>query len=175
MAKLYPKSLGSYRKLAGKWRARNITTGADKAKAVGRLAFVNPNTLRDFLERLDDAQRKLLSFREHFNSALPIKIYIISTLAGGTGAGCLLDVYAVVREFFVNQGMYDIKIQSVIVTPEALEKTAPGTDLPDFYANTYATLKEINHFMSGKEEIVDYDVEILGSVRINQEHIPNPI
>jgi len=175
ISKLYPKSLGFYKKLAGKWKARNITTGADKVKAVGRLAFRNPSTLSDYLEKLNDAKNQLRTFREHYNTELPIKVYIISTLAGGTGAGSLLDVFIVTKNYFNQEGIFNIKLQTLIITPEALESTAPSTDLPDFYANTYATLKEINYFITGKEDITEYDIETIGSLKITQEHIPNPI
>ncbi|MCD6417638.1 hypothetical protein J7M00_02505, partial [bacterium] len=50
-----------------------------------------------------------------------------------------------------------------------------SVDYPDFYANTYATLKEIFHFILDNSERVRYGVSEIENTDINQGTMPKPI
>ena len=168
-------NLAWYRELVGAWKARNINTGADKVRAVGRLAFRHSPTFADFLTKLRGAISKINKFRQNFNLQEIPKVYIISTLAGGTGSGSLLDIFTSVSHFMQTSFGANYKLQSLIVTPDALQGEAPENDFPEFYANTYATLKEIHHFIAGGETITQFDDAQYSAVSINQESIPDPL
>lgn len=175
VSKQHSDTLGWYRDLMGNWKARNIATGADKVRGVGRLAFMYPPTFNDYITKLNSAYNKINKFREDFNLTIPPKIYVISTLAGGTGSGCLLDVYASTVSFLRQNVGADLKLQALVVTPEALQEEAPAKNFPEFYANTYAALKEVHHFFCGGELVIGYDDAAYQSVKVDAETMPDPI
>jgi len=169
-----PEALGWYRDVAQGWRARNLSPGADKVKAAGRLALLYPPTLRDFMTRLKGAFNELIQFREKFAGGGFPKIYIVTSIGGGTGAGCFLDTCIMVRKLAFDQLGANTQVQAIVAGPDALEGEANESDMRDFYANAYATLKETSHFIRGKEEVVHYDHPDLGRIRVGRDHIPNP-
>lgn len=175
-ARSEPEYLGWYRDLAGAFRARNISSGADENKSLGRLAFRYPPTIQEFLSRLYLAYDHLDRFRERFARGEPAKVYLIATPAGGTGAGCLLDVMFVVGKFFRDNAGTDFPYQAILVTPDALLGEAPMAHMPRFYANTYATIKEIHSFLTSPEEpVVSYDDGRFQRLRLDRTLLPNPV
>ena len=171
----FPEIFTWYRKLAGKWIARKITDGAGKVKLLGRFSLMFPPTHNSFWNKLNSAFNKVNTDHPHFSTTQPPQIYIITSLAGGTGAGCLIDVIATVNHLLTTKTSAEFTMQLIIATPEALEGIAPSVDYPDFYANTYATLKEIFHFILGNSERVRYGVSEIENTDINQGTMPKPI
>lgn len=164
-----------YRQLAQYYTAASIQGGANKVKAVGRFAFRNPPVLQDYLDKLEGALGRLTEFRKRFNTKEPVKVYVISTLAGGTGAGCLLDVL-MTTGYICSQQNADFPYQAIIATPDVLDGEAPAMHFPDFYANTYATLKEIHHFfVSGQPVIIDYGIRQFGQVELSADFMPRMV
>jgi hypothetical protein len=172
VAQLNSQFLKFYTQLVGRWQTGNIQFGANMVRVVGRLAFRNPPTFREFIDRLRSTSNQIMQEREGFRTSTP-KIYVISSLAGGTGSGCFLDVIACVREFFHTRIGTNFKLQAIIVTPDALEDTA-GVNLQELYANTYATLKEIYHFLNN-EAVQKYDDAEYKEIRIDSTSLPNPL
>lgn len=174
IARENPEYLEWYLKLTEPWKAKRIRGGADKVKAVGRLALRTPATFNNFTAKLRAANDRLEQYRKHFDQGVPIKVYVISTLAGGTGAGCLLDVLFVVGKFFREAAGADFNYQAILVTPDVLQGEANDSDIPDFCSNTYATLKEVHNFLtSGVESIEKYDNAIFSQVRLSNVLLPN--
>ena len=168
--------LSWYRDLTGAYKARNITSGADETKALGRLAFRYAPTFQEFVSRLNLAYDQLGRFRDRFARGAPPKVYVIATPAGGTGAGCLLDVMFVTGKFFRDNAGADFPYQAILVTPDALLGEAPMGHMPRFYANTYATIKELHSFLTSSEEpVVSYDNGRYQRLRLNRTLLPNPI
>ena len=176
IAKGSPRFLGWFRPLMANFRAKTITSGADKVKAVGRLAFKNPPTFADFANKLLLAANRLRQPRQKFAQGVPTKVYVIATLAGGTGAGCLLDVLATAGKRFRDIEGADFPYQAIVATPDVLMGEASMQDLDDFYANTFATLKEIHHFLAtGAEQVVDYDDGDFARLAVSQAYLPDLI
>lgn len=167
--------LGWYTNLVGSWGARAIQDGANKVRVVGRLAFLNPPAFQSFNSALGEALNRIMSFRENFNVTAPPKVYLISSLAGGTGSGFLLDLLFITTYYLREQYGANYQLQVILSTPEALEGEARAMDLPDFYANTYATLKEMFHFILGGEESVSYGIPGFERVRVTGGEIPHTI
>lgn len=175
-AKADPKFLGWYREMVGSWRARNIQTGADRSKVVGRLAFRQSATFQDFIEKLAIATERLSTFQQQFSRGIPLKIYIISTLAGGTGSGCLLDVLLVVGQFFRDRIGGDFPYQAILVTPEVFFGEVPHGRMEELYANTYATLKELHSCLASTPNLfIDYDEARFQRVCLESDLLPDPL
>ena len=170
-----PDVLGWFPQLMGAFKAHNIQAGANKIKAVGRLALRFPPTFAAFQQKLDLAANQMAQFRQNFAFAEPAKVYVISTLAGGTGAGCLLDVLATVGTYFRRTLGADFPYQAILATPEGLLRRAPES-MREFYANTYASLKELHHFWTCNEDlVVRYDETLFSDVHVNSTVLPNPL
>lgn len=172
----YSPYLGWFRELAGSWNAGSILA-ANKVRAVGRTAFLFPTSLTAFYNNLNSAFNRINGFRQNFNVNVFPKVYVISSLAGGTGAGLFIDLLAITRSYLTSQLGQNHILQAILATPEALEGEAPPTDYPEFYANTYASLKEIFHFIRGKQELISYGIEGAGlkKLEISSQHMPHHI
>lgn len=86
-------------------------------------------------------------------------IYIISSLSGGTGAGMFLDMAAMLRHIQkikkVGQGA-NWHIFGVFILPEVICADQKVFNHNRLWANAYAALKEVDHFLSGHEFTVKY-------------------
>ncbi len=175
VAKTYPE-LSWFPKVCGPFKPKQIQGGADKVKAVGRLAFRHPPTFDRYSAALATIHNELKQPRQGFAPNSTLKVYVISTMAGGTGAGCLLDVMATLGKRFRQLEGADFPYQAVLASPDVLVGEANPGDLDDFYANTYATLKEIHHFLTGEAEVmVDYDHASFHGLQVSQQNLPQTI
>jgi len=163
----HQRALGWFNQLTGRWAPPSIRGGANKLRILGRFAFCFSPTLTRFCDMLRSALDQVQRFLDIIATGLETKIYIISSLAGGTGAGVLLDVIAVTRHL-VREG----KHSAILVLPDVLRGEAPAIDLPDLYSNAYATLKEIYRVLLQPVH-VSYNVPGLDSVTIDR--LPNPV
>lgn len=168
--------LGWFREIAGNWNAKPIYA-ANKVRAVGRFAFLFPPSLSAFYENMRAALRRVRDFRENFGIRAFPKVYVVSSLAGGTGSGMLIDLFIIVKSFLSSELGENFLLQAMLATPEALEGEVNATDYPDFYANTYASLKEMFHFIRGGEEFASYGIPGAGldRLRVNSQHMPHNI
>ncbi len=173
---VYSPYLGWFRELAGSWDAGSILA-ANKVRSVGRIAFLFPASLTAFYNNLNSAFNRINGFRQNFNVNISPKVYVITSLAGGTGAGLFIDLLAITRSYLSSQLGQNHILQAILATPEALEGEAPPTDYPEFYANTYSSLKEIFHFIRGKQELISYGIEGAGlkKLEISSQHMPHHI
>jgi hypothetical protein len=174
VARNHPEALGWYLDLCHGWKARNLNGGADKVKAAGRLSLLFPPTLAIFMSRLDAAFNELIQFRDQFAAGSP-KIYIVSSIGGGTGAGCFLDTSIIVRQRALDVLGADVQVQAVLAGPDALQGEAGPTDMRDFNTNAYATLKELLRFVRGQEERMHYAHPSLGTIQVGRQHMPDPL
>ena len=168
--------LGWFRELAGSWNAKPIYA-ANKVRAVGRFAFLFTPSLNTFYTNMRSALHRINGFRQNFGINVFPKVYVISSLAGGTGSGLFIDLLVIARSILSSELGEQYLLQAILATPEALEGEAPATDYADFYANTYASLKELHHLLSGKEEFVSYGISGAGldHLKVNSQYMPHNI
>jgi hypothetical protein len=74
-----------------------------------------------------------------------VRVYVITSIGGGTGGGMLLDVAYTVRQQLNELGLPADEVYGMLL--HATFATGAGNDLR--VANAYATLTELNHFMQG--------------------------
>lgn len=166
-----------YPQVMGNFDVRSITGGANKVRPVGRLAFRNPPVLQEFMSRLESILTSLQRPRQGFVNNAPIKVYVLSTVAGGTGSGCLLDVLFLTGEFFrLRGGNANFPYQAILTTPEFLIGAANTNDLSDLRANSYSALKEIHRFLSsGVSETINYAAGPYSTVTASNLNLPQMI
>jgi hypothetical protein len=79
-------------------------------------------------------------------------VYVISSLSGGTGAGIYMDVAAMLRYIESRTKVGDTAfwhIFGVFILPEVICRDPRTSNHNRLWANAYASLKELDHFLSG--------------------------
>ena len=168
-----PEYLGWFPKIVRNFPVKSIRSGANLVKAVGRLAYRNPATFEVFVEKLKRALNDLGLSKESLGHDAPIKVFVVTTIAGGTGAGCALDVLAVIGSFFRERIGPDFPYRAILVTPDVLEGEATEGNMPFMYANAYSTIKEIlSTFAQSSDLIVSFNNREFKNVKICPEVMP---
>jgi hypothetical protein len=172
-AKRDPKFLEFYLALAKHYNAKAIDT-ADRHKVIGRLGFRFSNTLSEYVGALSNAWKELNEFKKKYSNAeTEPKVYVVATMAGGTGAGCLLDALMVTGHF-LRQSATGKNYYAILATGDVLSGEVAQVSLSELFANTYATLKELHHFYGGSgEEYEAYDKESYKSVQLGTFNLPD--
>lgn len=138
-------------------RPGQIHSGARQIRAIGRLSFYR--RYRDFWRKLKpriDQMTSLQAKQETLDRGYQVtsagetkRVFIIGSLCGGTGAGCLLDVVACLRGV-ANFGEACI-ITGVFVLPSVFVPVLGSSLQRDrVRANAYGALKEISYFQSNE-------------------------
>ncbi|MCL1466793.1 tubulin-like doman-containing protein [Argonema galeatum] len=138
-----------------------VEEGAKGIRPVGRLAFFhNYRKIQSAIQTAENRTRgheatllKLgLTVEEGLN------IFVVGSLCGGTGSGMFLDV-----AYSLRQSYGDSKAKIVgylVISPELYGNT------PNMIANTYAALKELNHYTTPSTKFeVCYDMQTTKFVR----------
>ncbi len=165
--------LGSKNPHIDKWwttgtRVSAIVSGAQQIRALGRLAlFANYEEIKSRItQKLDEVRQvesmnKMQQEGRTVSEKHGVEIYIVSSLAGGTGSGIFLDIAFIARNIVSTSN-----ITGLFVLPKVFAKL-PGTELVK--TNTYAALKEIEKF----SKLTDEDREII-NYGINEVVVKKP-
>ena len=128
---------------------RNRVTGG--LRPLGRLAFfdhyrVIVDRLRCELEACADPEA-LSAASQHtglkVRSNRP-RVYVVTSLAGGTGSGMFIDLAYVVRQLLKQMGHARPEVAGLFLVPAVTDDAARKRAL----GNTFAALTELNHFSS---------------------------
>lgn len=108
-----------------------------------------------------------------YDSAIDVKnstelyFYIVSTIGGGTGTGIFMDVAAIIRHAQARLGRdQNWHIYGILITPTVIGRHDPSGGLKRLNANSYATIKELKHFLEGNEFTARYDPHEKTSVSV---------
>ncbi len=146
-----------------------INAGAGQVRARGRLALFAKS--KDIFSRIYGAidqvqaiKNAKQAYSEQFSVSQRggVEIYIVSSLAGGTGSGMFLDIAFIARSHLDSYS----NITGVLVLPRIFSGL-PGTHLVK--PNAYGALKEIENFMKFGPETrfkIDYGTN---EIAVNQE------
>ncbi len=90
------------------------------------------------------------------------RVYVVASLAGGTGSGMFLDVAYILRTRLKRMGYDNPEVVGVLIVPPADAALTP----PQALGNTFAALVELNHYSRpGAVFTANYD-DRNGSVRV---------
>jgi len=137
-----------------------ITAGAGQVRARGRLAlFARANEVYSRLQRTIDDVRNIRnqkqSYAEQFqvSARAGVEVYVVGSLAGGTGSGTFLDISFMARDIV---GDSESNLTAVLLLPGLFTRKA-GVALVK--PNAYGALKEIEYLSTMKGNFqVDYGV-----------------
>lgn len=132
-----------------------VAHGARQIRGLGRLAlFVNialaTDRLRDSLRAI--TEKRLLQgagFLRTPNS-VPINVFLVSSVCGGTGSGMIVDMAYIVQELIKREALKAPELQGYLFLPDAIVDVA-DSELERIKANGAAMLKELDLFMENLE------------------------
>jgi hypothetical protein len=154
---------------------KEIIGGAGQIRQAGRLAFFRHRAaygkIKEAITTAVNSVRsdEAINFNTHLSKGgiqVPDRTprcYIITSVCGGTGSGMLLDIAGIVKNL-------ELRTNLIAFLPKMFESVI---DLPEsiwqLYSNTYATLKEINHYMTGGRWEVCYDTKKKDTVKLEEK------
>jgi len=143
-------------------------TGAGQIRGVGAFAYTISymnsvkSKLSDAITELKNPARiaKAIDLLKSATRGTFIRVYVVGSLAGGTGSGCFLDVAMEIKSSLGE----DCRLIGVFTLPEGYHRIMKDSPVNQkrIYANTYAALKELS-YAQGKignfkrNEFLDYD------------------
>lgn len=141
----------------GDWyRVQYSGDGAKQERALGRLCLVR--NVVGIRAKIRSKIREAITITESLElRSQGIKVYIVGSLAGGTGAGMMLDLAYITRFEIAKEAQLNIYVTGMLVLPDAYTGSSQSRyEENHMQANAYAALMEINHFMSKREYRVRY-------------------
>ncbi|MBQ8145370.1 MAG: hypothetical protein IJ039_01170 [Clostridia bacterium] len=142
--KLYEKNnINDWMPTSTLLRHEEMRWGTSQIRAMSRLAFYDVIQNRDILELEREIEKLLGGHDENC-----INVTIVSSLAGGTGSGMLIQTALWLRNLLEDRNC-TVTIRGILVLPEALIKCVRqvGNDermREKIRANAYATIRELN-------------------------------
>ena len=127
-----------------------IIQGAGQIRSFGRLAFFHHYTkIRDAIEKLGrkvTAQEAVSNMDRHYPDytvdTSTLEIITVSSLGGGTGSGCFIDVGFLCRVLFPASTR-----TAFLAMPTVFEDVVGPRGTEAVHANGFAALKELEYFM----------------------------
>lgn len=151
-----------------KWDLSDIVSGTGQRRASGRLALFNNalavyNTLKNTIAQVKGVDVKdIMELWPEFQIAepthTPVEVYVVASLAGGTGSGMLLDIGFMVRDIIGEEG--PDRIIGIFLLP-GIFTSFPASDFAR--GNAYAALKELDFWL---DTLTETEVEYPGGIRI---------
>jgi hypothetical protein len=124
-----------------------LDEGAGQIRSASRLAFFEHfNAIRDKINHLDQLVNNIENreYMSRHNIAVnydSLNIYVVLSLAGGTGSGIFLDMGFLLKEMIRREGVSTI---AYAILPGVYSNHGSRT-----LANGYASLKEVDHYNFG--------------------------
>ena len=166
----YPLSEESEVAKKARKRVGDLKDGAGTTRPFGRIGyFYTYDKIVAELEKLIRAEVTAndMRFGGKFEIITPEKggkqrrcFFIVSSLAGGTGSSCFLDIAATLRKIHADSFSHEKwTITGVFTLAEVLAidtKVDQEGKRKKMKANVYAALKEVNHFLAGNSFMASY-------------------
>lgn len=154
----------------------DIVQGAHQVRPVGRLSFMfNVDGVRDAISQIRN--RVMTGMRTGDDTAVSFnpKIYVVGSLAGGTGSGTFLDVAYNARDIF-GGAQSRATVTGMFCLADVFLPVVTRNQRSQVQANSYAALKELDFFNDGSQRGSDITLEYpqdQGSpVRVDADYRP---
>jgi Tubulin like len=118
--------------------------GAGQIRVESRLGFFyhSPDIRERLRQLVLESLRPGITWRQ--SSPPKYNVYLVCTLAGGTGSGSFLPMAYLIQSVIAELNWQPRVIGNLLLSTLMLDKNAPELH-PDIHANTYAALKELEH------------------------------
>jgi hypothetical protein len=144
----------SYHPTIGSWLPKDLPIRPG-LRPLGRLAFFfHFNMVKD---RIRSAIEQVMNIRvlqmigKNWAVEDTVNVFIVCSLAGGTGSGTFIDTAYLTRYLWNQFNIPNVHINGLLVLPEAYSSLSTTIEQSRRHsANTYAALRELDSFMTGK-------------------------
>lgn len=152
-----------------------LNEGAGQVRMASRLAYMSA-IYEGKLAAIDNSIRDLLKTDPARHAGNEIKVHIICSLAGGTGAGSFLQTAYYVKDVMRSFNIDAPKITGYFVLGDVLchdkDANLNAKQQKNTRSNTYACMKEMNAFTNKTESQLIKDIEF--EYKMGQESIGLP-
>jgi len=123
-----------------------LNTGAGQLRQFGRMGvfLTEQEAQKPLRSRIKTSLQTVARF---LRDEQTIEIYIVSSVAGGTGAGMVIDVANIVRQEARRVTNDPVTIRAFLFMARTFD-SVPGVNLEAMQARAYATMREVDRFTS---------------------------
>lgn len=127
----------------------NLNVGAGQFRQFGRMAIfkdMNDASSRRVFNTLSDA---MVRIKQQNPTLTNLQVFIVGSVAGGTGAGMFADVAHLVRMIATMPNVQlegKLSIRGYLVLPDAFSQTVRAEVLKEMHARAYAAMRENRRF-----------------------------
>jgi hypothetical protein len=141
-----------------------MTEGAGQIRAYSRLGFFEHyHEIRQAIqkagERIRNVENMKLMLDRHgmeVEGSNRFNVYFVFSIAGGTGSGMFLDLAFLVKDIFAGQPVTSV---GFLVLPRLF-----GSEVPRIFGNSYAALKELEHYNYENQFSVEWPDRVARSI-----------
>ncbi len=131
--------------------SEQVFTGTELEKGAGQYRYLSRECLANFFSDPGNALNSILNELTRAGSALSretLRVVIVSSVAGGTGAGTFIQTALYIRRFFREHNQ-NILITGIFALPDLFAQAVRDEEgreeqLESMYANAYAAIRELN-------------------------------
>lgn len=130
-----------------------LEDGAAQARQLGRLALFKDlmaTNLSQFFQRVND---RVNTHKRVSGASRSLMVFVVASVAGGTGAGLFLDVPYLVKTIARVNGL-DVQLRGFLFLPEAFGATLDATSRSDAQPRAFAALRELSRL----QLVEDYEL-----------------
>ena len=157
-------------------RKMKLNEGAGQVRMASRLAYMSALS-EEKLNVIENSIKDLLKTDPIRHQGNEIKIHIVCSLAGGTGAGSFLQTAYLVKDLMRSFNVNAPKITGYFVLGDILchdqEANLNDKQKENTRSNTYACMKELAAFTNRKECQLIKDLDFEYKVRQEETGLPN--
>lgn len=130
--------------------AFSVATGAGMRRLVGHVAYFWRGA--DIVSRIENAMHTLNHAEASGDFANVVdgaqtRVFIISSVCGGTGTGMFLDIAFLVNHLFARHNYETVRF-GMLFLPSTFRQLAQSAQYATLEANGYAALQELNYYMA---------------------------
>ncbi len=141
--------------------AMNITDGAGQWRQFGRLALVLSAERGEFSKRVE----RLIE-AANVPAGDSLMFYLVSSLAGGTGAGTILDAAALVRDIATKAGK-KVWVVGFLVLPSAFSRVLGDNTMRVTEIRSFAAYRELLRFQTQAGQGVPFGIQYSLNKRVS--------
>lgn len=145
----------------------STSEGAGQIRALSRLSLFLD--IDDIVSKLYDKVLKIGNIARQSNKS--VYIYIISSIAGGTGCGTILDFASLIHYCFKRAEIPNLTYYTFgfIVLPRAFESIEKGKSMENFKNNSLSAFRELHRYMTFIDHEFNYSETL--KFKIENQHL----
>ena len=118
----------------------------------GKIRLYLPKKTETAADEFERIIEQLLKEKWACYKSLPVKIFVVADISERTGSGIFMDLAAIAKRA-CGMGRYGITVSGFIMLPDTVEEFAETEETRQrMYANGYAALKELEAYMSIRDD-----------------------